>query len=57
MTQEQTAEQLDVSYRTEQRMEKHALKVFELENNVQNTQKIVKKFVRAKAVKKKINVL
>lgn len=38
MTQEQTAEQLDVSYRTEQRMEKHALQIFE-EENMQNTQK------------------
>lgn len=57
MTQEQTAEKMNISMSYLKKQEKLALKVFELENNVQNTQKIVKKFVRAKTVKKKINVL
>lgn len=57
MTQEQTAEKTNISMSYLKKQEKLALKVFELENNVQNTQKILKKFVCAKTVKKKRNVL
>jgi len=57
MTQEQTAEKMNISMSYLKKQGKLALKVFELENNVQNTQKILKKFVCAKTVKKKRNVL
>lgn len=57
MTQEQTAEKMNISMSYLKKQEKLALKVFELENNVQNIQKILKKFVCAKTVKKKRNVL
>lgn len=57
MTQEQTAEKMNISMSYLKKQGKLALKVFELENNVQNTQKNLKKFVCAKTVKKKRNVL
>lgn len=53
MTQEQTAEKMNISMSYLKKQGKLALKVFELENNVQNTQKILKKIVCAKTVKKK----
>lgn len=53
MTQEQTAEKMNIPMSYLKKQEKLALKVFELENNVQNTQKILKNLCVQRLLKRK----